>query len=81
MVGAMHFNIDAFTHYYGDGELMTPYSRPGASQAHVLTCKDGKRVALHYVLTAQVLGEPGARHWPYGAAGRSALQAARRAHT
>ena len=48
MVGAMaHFNIDAFTHYYGDGELMTPYSRPGASQAHVLTCKDGKRVALH----------------------------------
>lgn len=48
MLGAMvHFNIDAFTHYHVDGELMTPYSRPGASQAHVLTCKDGKRIALH----------------------------------
>lgn len=48
MMGAMvHFNIDAFTHYYIDGELMTPYSRPSASQAHVLTCKDGKRIALH----------------------------------
>ena len=26
---------------------MSPYSRPGASQAHVLTCRDGKRIALH----------------------------------
>jgi len=48
MLGAMaHFNVDAFTHWYVDGERMTPYSRPGASQAHVLTCKDGKRIALH----------------------------------
>lgn len=48
MVGAMmHFNVDAFTHYYVEGELMTPYTRPAASQAHVLTCRDGKRIALH----------------------------------
>lgn len=48
MVGAMtHFNVDAFTHYYTDGELMRPYTRPGLSQAHVLTCRDGKRIALH----------------------------------
>jgi crotonobetainyl-CoA:carnitine CoA-transferase CaiB-like acyl-CoA transferase len=48
MVGAMtHFNVDAFTHYYTDGERMRPYTRPGLSQAHVLTCRDGKRVALH----------------------------------
>jgi crotonobetainyl-CoA:carnitine CoA-transferase CaiB-like acyl-CoA transferase len=48
MVGAMtHFNVDTFTHYHTDGELMRPYTRPGLSQAHVLTCRDGKRVALH----------------------------------
>ncbi len=48
MVGAMvHFNVDAFTHFHSDGELMQPYTRPGLSQAHVLTCSDGKRVALH----------------------------------
>ncbi len=48
MVGAMtHFNVDAFTHYFTDGELMQPYTRPAASQAHVLTCADGKRIALH----------------------------------
>jgi crotonobetainyl-CoA:carnitine CoA-transferase CaiB-like acyl-CoA transferase len=48
MLAAMaHFNVDAFTHYYVDGELMTPYTRPAASQAHVLTCRDGKRIALH----------------------------------
>jgi crotonobetainyl-CoA:carnitine CoA-transferase CaiB-like acyl-CoA transferase len=48
MLAAMaHFNVDAFTHFYVDGERMTPYTRPAASQAHVLTCKDGKRLALH----------------------------------
>lgn len=48
MLAAMvHFNVDAFTHFYSDGERMTSYSRPAASQAHVLTCRDGKRIALH----------------------------------
>ncbi|RTZ43209.1 CoA transferase [Candidimonas sp. SYP-B2681] len=48
MVGSMmHFNIDSFTHYFANSEKMQPYSRPAASQAHVLTCKDGLRVALH----------------------------------
>lgn len=48
MVGAMtHFNVDAFTHFYSDGEHMNAWSRPAASQAHVLVCRDGKRIALH----------------------------------
>ncbi|CAN5183027.1 CaiB/BaiF CoA-transferase family protein [soil metagenome] len=48
MLAAMiHFNVDAFTHYFADGEQMGPYSRPAASQAHVLPCRDGKRIALH----------------------------------
>lgn len=48
MLGAMtHFNIDAFTHFYSDGERMAAYTRPAASQAHVLACADGKRIALH----------------------------------
>lgn len=48
MVGAMtHFNVDAFTHYYSDGERMNAWTRPAASQAHVLVCGDGKRIALH----------------------------------
>lgn len=48
MLAAMaHFNVDAFTHFYSDGENMTAYTRPAASQAHVLACSDGKRIALH----------------------------------
>lgn len=48
MLAAMaHFNIDAFTHFYADGERMTAWTRPAASQAHVLPCADGKRIALH----------------------------------
>lgn len=51
MLGAMaHFNVDAFTHYYSDGELMDSYTRPASSQAHVLVCRDRKRVALHMSL-------------------------------
>lgn len=48
MLEAMsHFNLDAFTHYYAEGEVMGPYSRPSVSQSYVLKCADGKWVALH----------------------------------
>ena len=48
MLEAMsHFNIDAYTHYFAEGQLMHPHSRPSASNAFVLDCRDGKRVALH----------------------------------
>jgi crotonobetainyl-CoA:carnitine CoA-transferase CaiB-like acyl-CoA transferase len=48
MLEAMtHFNIDAFTHFYQEGEVMGPYSRPRVSQSYVLECGDGKWIALH----------------------------------
>ncbi|WP_053158106.1 CaiB/BaiF CoA-transferase family protein [Pseudomonas sp. Pf153] len=42
-----HFNLDAFTHYFAENQVMTPYSRPSVSQSYVLECADGKWVALH----------------------------------
>lgn len=42
-----HFNLDSFTHYFSEGEVMTPYSRPSVSQSYVLECGDGKWIALH----------------------------------
>jgi len=48
MLEAMcHFNLDAFTHYFSEGEVMGPFSRPSVSQSYVLECKDGKWIALH----------------------------------
>ncbi len=48
MLEAMsHFNLDAFTHYYSEGEVMGPFSRPSVSQSYVLRCADGKWIALH----------------------------------
>ena len=48
MLEAMcHFNLDAFTHYYSEGEVMGPYSRPSVSQSYVMRCSDGKWIALH----------------------------------
>ncbi|MEI2415227.1 CoA transferase [Orrella sp. JC864] len=48
MLEAMcHFNLDAFTHYLSEGEIMGPYSRPSVSQSYVLRCADGKWIALH----------------------------------
>lgn len=48
MLEAMcHFNLDAFTHYFAEGEIMGPYSRPSVSQSYTLKCSDGKWVALH----------------------------------
>jgi len=42
-----HFNLDAFTHLFSEGEVMGPYSRPSVSQSYVLECADGKWIALH----------------------------------
>ncbi|MFC4277424.1 CaiB/BaiF CoA transferase family protein [Achromobacter aloeverae] len=48
MLEAMsHFNLDAFTHYFAEGEVMGPYSRPSVSQSYVVACADGKWIALH----------------------------------
>ncbi|MFO1298776.1 MAG: CaiB/BaiF CoA-transferase family protein, partial [Rubrivivax sp.] len=42
-----HFNLDAFTHLFSEGEVMGPYSRPSVSQSYVMKCSDGKWIALH----------------------------------
>lgn len=48
MIEAMcHFNLDAFTHYFSEGEVMGPFSRPSVSQSYVLRCQDDKWIALH----------------------------------
>lgn len=48
MLEAMcHFNLDSFTHYYSEGEIMGPLSRPSVSQSYVFECADGKWLALH----------------------------------
>lgn len=48
MLEAMcHFNLDDFTHYFSQGEIMGPYSRPNVSQSYVFECADGEWIALH----------------------------------
>jgi crotonobetainyl-CoA:carnitine CoA-transferase CaiB-like acyl-CoA transferase len=48
MLEAMcHFNLDAFTHLYAEGEVMGPFSRPTVSQSYVVECADGRWLALH----------------------------------
>ena len=48
MIEAMtHFNLDAFTHLFSEGEVMGPFSRPRVSQSYVLPCAGGKWIALH----------------------------------
>ncbi len=48
MLEAMcHFNLDSFTHYYSEGEIMGPLSRPVVSQSYTFGCSDGKWIALH----------------------------------
>ncbi len=42
-----HFNLDDFTHYLSEGEVMGPWSRPHVSQSYVFECADGGWVALH----------------------------------
>jgi crotonobetainyl-CoA:carnitine CoA-transferase CaiB-like acyl-CoA transferase len=48
MLEAMtHFNLDSFTHYYSEGEIMGPLSRPVVSQSYTFECSDGKWIAIH----------------------------------
>ncbi len=48
MLEAMvHFNLDSFTHFFAEGEVMGPLSRPSVSQSYVFECADGKWIALH----------------------------------
>ena len=48
MLEAMcHFNLDDFTHYFSQNEVMGPYSRPSVSQSYVFACSDDKWIALH----------------------------------
>ncbi len=48
MLEAMcHFNLDSFVHYFSEGEIMGPLSRPRVSQSYVFECADGKWLALH----------------------------------
>ena len=48
MLEAMcHFNLDSFTHYFSEGEIMGPLSRPVVSQSYTFECSDGKWVAIH----------------------------------
>ncbi|MGV3553565.1 CaiB/BaiF CoA transferase family protein [Rhizobium sp.] len=48
MLEAMsHFNLDSFTHYFSEGEIMGPLSRPVVSQSYTFECGDGKWIALH----------------------------------
>jgi crotonobetainyl-CoA:carnitine CoA-transferase CaiB-like acyl-CoA transferase len=42
-----HFNLDDFTHYFSEGQVMGPYSRPSVSQSYVFQCGDGGWIALH----------------------------------
>lgn len=67
MLEAMaHFNLDDFTHYFSEGEVMGPYSRPNVSQSYVFQCADGGWIALHmssppkfWENLAKAVGEPG----------------------
>jgi len=48
MLEAMcHFNLDSFTHYFSEGEVMGPLSRPTVSQSYTFGCADGKWIAIH----------------------------------
>src|SRR5690606_29642905 len=42
-----HFNLDDFTHFFSEGEIMGPYSRPHVSQSYVFECADRGWIALH----------------------------------
>lgn len=42
-----HFNLDDFTHYLSEGQVMGPYSRPHVSQSYVFEGSDGRWFALH----------------------------------
>jgi crotonobetainyl-CoA:carnitine CoA-transferase CaiB-like acyl-CoA transferase len=61
-----HFNMDDFTHFLSEGEIMGPWSRPHVSQSYVFQCQDGGWIALHmssppkfWENLAEAVGEPG----------------------
>jgi crotonobetainyl-CoA:carnitine CoA-transferase CaiB-like acyl-CoA transferase len=66
MLEAMcYFNIDSFTHFYADGQVMDSSSRPRVSQSYALECADGKWIALHmsspekfWSALARLIGSP-----------------------
>ncbi len=66
MLEAMcHFNLDSFTHWFSEGEIMNPLSRPSVSQSYIFECSDGKWIALHmssppkfWEGLAKVIGRP-----------------------
>ncbi len=66
-----HFNLDDFTHYFSEGLVMGPSSRPHVSQSYVFECHDGKWLALHmssppkfWENLAQAVGRPDMLHMP-----------------
>lgn len=42
-----HFNIDAFANLFQNKIVENPFDRSRGSQAFILTCSDGRRLALH----------------------------------
>jgi crotonobetainyl-CoA:carnitine CoA-transferase CaiB-like acyl-CoA transferase len=66
MLEAMcHFNLDSFTHWFSEGEVMDPLSRPSVSQSYIFECGDRKWIALHmssppkfWEGLAKVIGKP-----------------------
>ena len=66
-----HFNLDDFTHYFSEGIVMDPTSRPHVSQSYVFECHDHKWIALHmssppkfWENLAQAVGRPDMLHMP-----------------
>lgn len=43
----MHFNLDSFTHYLSEGDVMGPLSRPQVSQSYTFKCSDNRWIAIH----------------------------------
>jgi crotonobetainyl-CoA:carnitine CoA-transferase CaiB-like acyl-CoA transferase len=66
MLEAMcHFNLDSFTHWFSEGEVMNPLSRPRVSQSYIFECSNEKWIALHmssppkfWEGLAKVIGRP-----------------------
>ncbi|CAM5200427.1 Crotonobetainyl-CoA:carnitine CoA-transferase CaiB-like acyl-CoA transferase OS=Castellaniella defragrans OX=75697 GN=HNR28_003406 PE=3 SV=1 [Castellaniella defragrans] len=72
MLEAMaHFNIDSFTHFFSEGEIMGPLSRPQVSQSYTFLCADGGWIAIHmsspekfWVGLTETVGKPELRTDP-----------------
>ncbi len=42
-----YFNLDDFTHFLSENQVMDPFSRPHVSQSYVFECANGRSIALH----------------------------------